>query len=183
MMKYGKLCMFKSIHSSTMYKSIQFHMFWKKSASPHKFEMLSLNFNFFVWCNKWFNENDSVNETAQLTTTRFAEIQANQLHHIRFQEIYIPPWDSFSFGQWTCIWCIKCWCWTIDGFLWDSSTFGRYLHWCLTSRYIQHWKFTNSNKNALIIIFIQVIIILYLLWILLQIIGNAHNLGEPKFSL
>lgn len=170
--------MFKSIHSSTMYKSIQFHMFWKISASPHKFEMLSLNFNFFVWCNKWFNENDSVNETAQLTTTRFAEIQANQLHHIRFQEIYIPPWDSFSFGQWTCIWCIKCWCWTIDGFLWDSSTFGRYLHWCLTSRYIQHWKFTNSNKNALIIIFIQVIIILYL-----QIIGNAHNLGEPKFSL
>lgn len=137
-----------------MHKSIQFH---KKNIYVNfnvrlQFEMLSLNSDFdviiYIFINiqwKWFE----LKKRLLLTTTRFTEIQANQLHHVGLQQIYIPPWNSFRFRQWTCIWCIKCWCWTINGFLWDSSTFCWNLHGCFASRYIQHCKCPNSKEKCL----------------------------------
>lgn len=82
----------------------------------------------------------------ELTATRFAEIQTNQLHHVWFQKIYIPPWNSLCFGKWACILCIKCWCWAVDGFLWNSSAFGADLHGSLMKVTQKTKQFRNMNK-------------------------------------
>lgn len=31
-----------------------------------------------------------------LTAARFAEVQSHQLNHIRFQQVYVPPWSTFG---------------------------------------------------------------------------------------
>lgn len=93
---------------------------------------------FCHFCNFWFII------IIWLTATRFAKVQTNQLYHVRFKKIHIPPRDSFWFCKRTRVRSVKWWCWAIDSLLWYSSTFGRYLHWRFTSRYVQYW---NKKKQ------------------------------------
>lgn len=95
----------------------------------------------FIW-NSWKKKQirNAFARKNKLTATRFAEIQTNQLHHVWFQKINIPPWNSLCFGKWACILCIKCWCWAVDGFLWNSSAFGANLHGSLM-------KVTQKQNN------------------------------------
>lgn len=129
-----------------------------------------------------------------LTAAAFAKVQSHQLHHVRFQEIDIPPWDTFGLSQRARFGCVKRRCWSIDGFLWDSSTFGWYLHGCFTSRYIQHCnetrkkeikihkpfkrkiKFVNYNRFASLIA-------MHLLCTLVNDYGNHRKINVGNYEL
>lgn len=81
------------------------------------------------------------------TTTWLSEIQAHQLHHVRFEKIHIPPRNTLGLCEWTCVGGEERWGRSVDSFLRNSSTISGDLHGCFASGYVENCK--KKEKTVL----------------------------------
>lgn len=78
-----------------------------------------------------------------LATTGLSEVQADELDHVGFEEVDIPPGGGLWFGQRACFRAEERACGAVDGLLRHASQLRTYLHRRLSGRHVQHTKWDS----------------------------------------
>ena len=91
---------------------------------------------------------------ATFGAARLAEVDTNQLHHVRFEEIDVPPRAPLHLGHGARLGVEERRGRTVDGFLRDSAVGDGRLHRRFSSGHVQHYGERNRemNKNVITII-------------------------------
>lgn len=82
--------------------------------------------------------------TCKLTAARFAKVQPHQLHHVRLQQVDVPPRHALRLRQRARFRCVERRRRAIDRLLRNAARIGGALHWRLAGGHVQHcnimWK-------------------------------------------
>ena len=78
--------------------------------------------------------------TVLLTTARLAEVQSHQLHHVRFQQVHVPPWSAFRLRQGAGLRRVSLTAASVNRALWKSALHGAGLHRRFAACHVQNCK-------------------------------------------
>ena len=85
----------------------------------------------------------------RLTTATLTEVDPDELDHVGFEEVDIPPGRLFNLSEGAGIEVEEGACAAIDSLLWDASLRNAGLHRGLASRHVQNWEAENYVKSLL----------------------------------